>query len=363
MSLEDVVLPKQYRNAKVLFEQNLDSWRLATQEGFSNVNLNLQQLARDCFGINYDYDNDGNPNLTTSLLDLLNTFSAGGAPITGTTSTTWTIGTSAFPGTLDMSNLTAARNFFFPDVSGDVLVNDGAQSIVDMDLTQDVITGGSPNMLNLIGGAHLALAASTEAADLIFDFARTVQFSTGALTSQRAFKIMAPTYAFVGPSTLSNAATAYISGAPAAGANATITNAWAFWIDSGDVKFDDSLVVGKAFTSGYLDKGSLSGAQTVDWSAASTQKITASGDLTLTFSNPKSFQTLKLIIQQDVTGSRIITWPTTTRWLNGSGATNSTTDAPPTQTTGSKFDVYTFHWDSDLSLYIGVVSGYKGAIT
>ena len=34
-----------------------------------------------------------------------------------------------------------------------------------------------------------------------------IQFATGALTNQRAFLIQAPTYGFVGLSTLSNAAT------------------------------------------------------------------------------------------------------------------------------------------------------------
>lgn len=92
--------------------------------------------------------------------------------------------------------------------------------------------------LQVKGVADTALTASTEASDVIFDFARTAQFGTGALTNQRALKVLAPSYGFVGASTITNAATVYISDAPVAGTNATITNAYSLWCDAGLARFD-----------------------------------------------------------------------------------------------------------------------------
>ena len=101
-----------------------------------------------------------------------------------------------------------------------------------------VRTSGSPFALTITGAAHTTLAASTEAPDLNINLARTVQFATGALTTQRAARFQAPTYGFVGASTITNAATVSISGAPAAGTNATITNPLALWVESGQSFFD-----------------------------------------------------------------------------------------------------------------------------
>ena len=92
--------------------------------------------------------------------------------------------------------------------------------------TQPVFTAGSPTGLEFIGGAHTTLAASVEASDINLNLARNVQFATGALASQNAVKVTAPTYSFVGPSTLSDAITVWIDGAPRQGTNATLTNAY-----------------------------------------------------------------------------------------------------------------------------------------
>lgn len=110
-------------------------------------------------------------------------------------------------------------------------------------------SSGSPNLFSITPPAHTALTASTESQDLKLDLARTVQFSTGALTTQRAVRVTAPTYAFVGASTLTNAATFAISGAPVQGANATLTNKYALWVESGISTFSaDS--IGTAQTEG-----------------------------------------------------------------------------------------------------------------
>lgn len=117
--------------------------------------------------------------------------------------------------------------------------------------TQNAQTTGSPTLLTLVGGAHTTLAASTEATDVNVNLARTVEFATGALATQRAVRFQAPTYAFVGASTITTAATVAISGAPVAGANATITNAYALDVTG------DTRITGKLTVTGLIDPSGL----------------------------------------------------------------------------------------------------------
>ena len=116
-------------------------------------------------------------------------------------------------------------------------------------LGQLVSTSGSPTAFTLTGAAHTTLTLSTEATDVNFNLARTVQFATGALTTQRAMRIQAPTYSFVGASTITTASTLSISGPPVAGTNATITNAYALNVESGKIRAVGGLVVG--ITDGF----------------------------------------------------------------------------------------------------------------
>jgi hypothetical protein len=108
-------------------------------------------------------------------------------------------------------------------------------------LTQPVSTSGSPTAFTLTGAAHTTLTLSTEATDVNFNLSRTVQFATGALTTQRAMRIQAPTYGFVGASTITTASTLSISGPPVAGTNATITNAYALNVESGPSAFGNTV--------------------------------------------------------------------------------------------------------------------------
>ena len=75
------------------------------------------------------------------------------------------------------------------------------------------------------GAANTGSSASTERTDFYLNLARTVQWETGALTTQRFIKVTNPTMGFVGASTVTTAVTLDIGGAPIAGTNATITNA------------------------------------------------------------------------------------------------------------------------------------------
>jgi hypothetical protein len=115
-------------------------------------------------------------------------------------------------------------------------------------LSPSVATTGSPTAFTLTGAAHTTLTASTEATDVNFNLARTVQFATGALTTQRAFRVQAPTYSFVGASTITTASTFSISGPPVAGTNATITSPWALNVESGHSRFNGNVSVSNGST-------------------------------------------------------------------------------------------------------------------
>lgn len=79
----------------------------------------------------------------------------------------------------------------------------------------------------------LALPTGTEVNNVLFDNADTWTWTSGAITTQRHVLITPPTYAFDGASTVSNAATVGISGAPIAGTNATITHSSCLLLDPG----------------------------------------------------------------------------------------------------------------------------------
>lgn len=98
-------------------------------------------------------------------------------------------------------------------------------------------TSGTVFQLAIKTSNHTNQTLSTEISNVQY-VTYTRQWATGAITNQREISFAAPTYAFVGASTITNAATMYISAAPIAGTNATITNSYSFWVDAGLARFD-----------------------------------------------------------------------------------------------------------------------------
>lgn len=141
-----------------------------------------------------------------------------------------------------------------------------------------VATTGSPTLFKINGAAHTTLTASTEAIDVDIALNRTVQFATGSLTTQRATVFRAPTYGFVGASTITNAATVAITGAPALGTNATFTNAYSMWVQAGKVRLDGALQITTSPTNGYVLTSDASGNAT--WQAATGGSMAIGGAVT-----------------------------------------------------------------------------------
>lgn len=136
----------------------------------------------------------------------------------------------------------------------DLQVNNVSKFVVDkfgeLIITPTARTSGSDSLLNLIAPADTTRAAGTEATDINFNLARTVQFAAGNITDQRAIRIQAPTYSFASASTITNASTLSISGAPVAGTNATLTNRWALNVESGNSLFNGEVRVSSALRFG-----------------------------------------------------------------------------------------------------------------
>lgn len=77
-----------------------------------------------------------------------------------------------------------------------------------------------------------------------------------AFTNQREFQFINPTYAFVAADSITFPATVWIAGAPTAGTNATLTEPYALWIDSGTARFDGN-VIGASSTGTNASGASL----------------------------------------------------------------------------------------------------------
>jgi len=81
----------------------------------------------------------------------------------------------------------------------------------------------------------------------------------------------------------------------------------------------------------------------INWNAGNVQSMTLSSSPTLTFVNGQAGGEYKLILTQDATGNRSVTWPAGIKWENGS--------EPSLTTAASSTDVVSFIYDG--SNYLG----------
>lgn len=173
----------------------------------------------------------------------------GGAAIGGTV-TGGTQGSVLFVGAASVLAQDNA-NFFWDDTNNFLGLGTPTPS-ANLDIMQAAVAGGTPQAFELVGGAHTTSIASTELTDVNWNLARTVQFATGAIPTERSMRIQGATFSFVGASTVTTAITLEVD-PPVAGTNATFTNTYA-------ARFNGSVNITTATTMLVLNNttGSLS---------------------------------------------------------------------------------------------------------
>lgn len=87
----------------------------------------------------------------------------------------------------------------------------------------------------------------------------------------------------------------------------------------------------------YLSASFAQAGTDVNWNNGNVQTRTLTAGVTFTFSNGIAGARYALILTQDTTGSRLVTWPASVKWPGGT--------APTLTTTGDKKDAITFLYD------------------
>ena len=95
MGLLDAVLPKQYKNARTLYESDLDAWRKETEALLNTANLNLLQIGKDVYGTGYEFNNNGSQTESTTIEQYITNIINGSAPINGTSSDEFRVNSDA----------------------------------------------------------------------------------------------------------------------------------------------------------------------------------------------------------------------------------------------------------------------------
>jgi hypothetical protein len=113
--------------------------------------------------------------------------------------------------------------------TGGLIVGNG-----NVTITQTATATGALKGIVYTGAVNTNQTLSTEIPSLTLTTAGR-EWATGALTTQREVLITQPTYSFVGASTITDAATVGIAGAPIKSTNATITNTHGLLIQAGAV--------------------------------------------------------------------------------------------------------------------------------
>jgi hypothetical protein len=165
---------------------------------------------------------DATGRLSVSVL-AMSTFTAGSIPFVKAAA----IGDP--PGLLTEDN----ANLFWDDTNNRLGIG-VAVPLAPLHVQQTITATGARKGIIYTGAVNTNQTLSTEIPSITITTAGR-EWATGALALQREVLITAPTYSFVGGSTITDAATVAISGAPVEGANATLTNTHALLIEAGAV--------------------------------------------------------------------------------------------------------------------------------
>ena len=113
-----------------------------------------------------------------------------------------------------------------------------------------------------------------------------------------------------------------------------------------------SAVTHKDYAETCAENAAVTGTVSIDMNNGNVHSITLTGAATLTFDNPVATgdsSSFTLIVKQDGTGSRLITWPGTVKW-----AANT---APTLTTTADRYDILAFTTVDGGNCWFGFVAG------
>lgn len=96
-------------------------------------------------------------------------------------------------------------------------------------------------------------------------------------------------------------------------------------------------IVGQYYSRMYDDGTVSTTSVTIDWSSGNEHKVLLASNTTISFSNAVTGGRYVVLLKQDSTGSRTVTWPAAVLWPSAS--------APTLSTTGSKTDLVTLFFD------------------
>lgn len=118
---------------------------------------------------------------------------------------------------------------------------------------------------------------------------------------------------------------------------------------------DGIAVSGKVTANSYAENALIdttnTGTVDIDCAAAGVQERTLTGNVTFTFSGTVSGDacTITLILKQDATGGRTVTWPASVDWPGGT--------APTVSSAANAVDIYTFITTDNGTTWYGMASG------
>ncbi len=137
-----------------------------------------------------------------------------------------------------------------------------------------------------------------------------------------------------------NLATDVTGNLPSANLGTTGTPQFARVGIGGAADATDALKISGQYGARTHDAGNSATAITLNWNNSNTQLVTLTGNATFTLSNPKDGYRYLLVLKQDATGTRTVTWPAAVKWSGGT--------APTITSAAGKVSVVTLIWMAGL---------------
>jgi len=205
-----------------------------------------------------------------------------------------------------------------------------------LDTTSTQVTPSSTTDLDASGFEHDQVHAAASTALIAVETKLGISASPAASASTNAVL----THTGTGTTAWSNTITSpTIAGATLSGA-----------VVGGDQIM--SAVTHKDYAETCAENAAVTGTVSIDLNNGNVHSVTLTGNATLTFDNPVATgdsSSFTLIVKQDGTGSRTITWPGSVAWAAAT--------APTLTTTANKFDVLAFTTVDGGTRWFGFVAG------